>query len=98
MLLHLSFFFSLVRNLGKKKYFGKGLGRESLITLKNYCFQQLGLHRLQAGVSEENLASLKVFQSTGYQIEGLLRDSGIIDGEFCNAYILGILSSDHLER
>ncbi|MFQ5787233.1 MAG: GNAT family N-acetyltransferase [Thermodesulfobacteriota bacterium] len=81
-------------SLGRKEYMGQGLASEALTSLKDYCFQQLTLHRLEAKVSEQHLNSLKIFLKSGFKVEGLLRDSAIIDGEFHNGYILGVLETD----
>lgn len=81
-------------SVGRKEYMGQGYARETLTAIMGYSFGQLHLHRLQAGVSEENLNSLKLFLSCGFRVEGLLKDADIIFREFQDSYILGIIETD----
>ncbi len=81
-------------SLGRKEYMGFGLASEALNNIVNYCFRELKLHRIQAGVSEKNLNSIKLFLNCGFKVEGYLRDSSLINREFQNSYILGILENE----
>ncbi|MCA0152742.1 GNAT family N-acetyltransferase [Winogradskyella vincentii] len=67
---------------------GKGVGKESLNLLMNYCFKALHLKQVYANISENNLASLKLFETNGFEIIGLKKDwrfDGVI---YTNEYIL----------
>ncbi|MDB4752252.1 GNAT family N-acetyltransferase [Winogradskyella sp. KYW1333] len=67
---------------------GKGVGKESLNLLTNYCFKVLHLKQVYANISENNLASLKLFETNGFEIIGLKKDWRF-DGEiYTNEYIL----------
>lgn len=66
----------------------KGYGREALELLTNYCEKHLDLHQLYCNISEENEASLKLFQNQGFQIVGLKKDWNCIHGTFKNEYLL----------
>lgn len=80
--------------IGRKEFTGKKLASEALTAVRDYCFEELGLHRLEAGVSENNLSSIKVFLNVGFKKEGVLRDSTVVEGKFQNACVLGMLDSD----
>ncbi len=81
-------------SLGRKEYMGIGLASEALNNIVNYCFRELKLHRIQAWVSEKNLNSIKLFLNCGFKVEGYLRDKSLINREFQNSYILGILENE----
>jgi len=87
-------------SVGRTECMGRGYGREALSAVMNYSFRELNLHRLQAGVVETNLNSLKLFLGCGFRVEGLLRDYDMTfgksqtDDKHRNAYILGIIGTD----
>ena len=66
----------------------KGHGSEALKLLINYCKVHLDLHQLYCNISEENAASLKLFQNQGFQIVGLKKDWNYFQGNFKNEYLL----------
>jgi len=80
--------------IGEKSFRAKGLGKEVIQALTKFAFTHLDIERLEAGCYEDNLASLHLFKSCGYQIDGLLRKSVICDGKRMGLYALGILKSD----
>jgi ribosomal-protein-alanine N-acetyltransferase len=81
-------------SIGRKELMGKGFAKEALNGIMRFFFNQLGLHRLQAGVNALNLRSLKLFIKCGFKIEGLLRESNYINGGFEDGYILSVLETD----
>jgi len=66
----------------------KGYGSEALTLLTKYCKAQLDLHQLYCNISEENEASLRMFQNQGFEIVGLKKDWNFIHGAFKNEYLL----------
>lgn len=69
--------------LGSKKYkraevwykihsnhWNKGYATETLITVLNFGFDQLKLHRIQAGCAVDNIGSIKVLEKVGMIREG----------------------------
>jgi len=49
----------------------QGFASDALQALENYALHFLGLRQLYANVSEENTASLKLFQKAGYEVTGI---------------------------
>lgn len=80
--------------IGEKQFWGTGLSSEVVRGLTNYGFKCLGLHRLEAGCYEDNLASLKVFLKAGYTLEGFMRDQVILDNRRLGCFWLGILAHE----
>lgn len=66
----------------------KGYGKEALQLLVDYCFKVLHLHQVYANISEDNDASLQLFESNGFQKIGLKKDWGFNGQQFTNEYIL----------
>jgi diamine N-acetyltransferase len=66
----------------------KGYGSKALTLLTKYCKSQLDLHQLYCNISEENEASLRMFQNQGFEIVGLKKDWNFIHGAFKNEYLL----------
>ena len=52
------------------EHWNKGLGTEVAATLLKNCFQQLDLHRVEAGVAVKNFASIRVLEKVGMRREG----------------------------
>ncbi|RED38569.1 diamine N-acetyltransferase [Winogradskyella eximia] len=66
----------------------QGYGREALKLLVNYCFEVLHLHQVYANISENNIASLKLFETDGFKIIGLKKDWSFDGINYANEYIL----------
>ena len=79
--------------IGRKEYLGKGFGKEGLSAIVKYCFQQLGLCRLQAYLSTDNMKSLNLFEKCGFEVEKLLHGTSDIDGRPKDDYIVTITRS-----
>jgi len=72
----------------------QGFARAAVKTACQFCFNDLGLHRIEAGVQPENAASIKVLEAVGFQREGVARGFLKIDGEWRDHVIYAKLSSD----
>ena len=67
---------------------GKGIGKEALELLVNYCFKTLHLHQVYANIPENNLPSLKLFEGNGFKKIGLKKDWSFDGNQYYNEYIL----------
>ena len=61
---------------------GQGLMREGLDLVKEFAFEKLGLHRLEANIQPENHRSIALVKQSGFELEGLCRDYLFIDGRW----------------
>lgn len=75
-------------------YWGKGYITEAASALLNFGFNNLFLHRIEAGVATENIASIKVLEKIGMQREGLHRKILLIRGEWKVNFHYAILEDD----
>lgn len=61
---------------------GRGVITAAVALVADHCFGPVGLHRLEATVRPENVASLRVLRKLGFREEGLLRRYLDVDGEW----------------
>ena len=62
----------------------KGYMKEGMLQVIQHAFSELGLHRLEANIQPENLASIALAQSTGFRYEGFSPRYLKINGEWCD--------------
>lgn len=80
--------------IGDKTYWGKGIGTEVTKVITNYGFSSLGLHRIELTVFATNPSAIRAYEKAGYQHEGIKRQSGFRNGEFCDKVQMAILSHE----
>ena len=54
-------------------FWGQGFASEAVEAVLNFCFQNLDLHRVEAGCAVENVASIRVLEKVGMVREGRKR-------------------------
>ena len=65
-----------------EKYRSKGYGSEAISLMKDYAFSRLGMHQLHCSVTIDNIASIKMFKSAGFQKIGVRKDWCFRNGNF----------------
>ena len=75
--------------IGDQKCRGMGLASKSVGLISDYAFNILNMHKIRAGIHEENIASLKVFKNNDFIQEALLRDQIFFEGKWSNQIWLG---------
>jgi len=73
---------------------GQGLMTEALGELFSFCFEVLGLHRLEADVEPANEKSLRLLERLGFRREGYLRERWCTYGEWQDSVMLGLLARE----
>lgn len=76
------------------EHWGKGYATEIAQRLIQFGFEELSLHRIEAGVATDNIGSIKVLEKSGMQREGLRRKILPIRGEWRDNFMYAILDSD----
>ena len=72
----------------------KGLGTEIAKRLIQYCFNDLGLHRVEAGVAVHNHASIRVLEKAGMSREGTHRKILPLSSGWSDNYAYAILKEE----
>ena len=75
-------------------HWGKGYATEVSKALIKSGFEHFELHKVEAGVATENLASIKVLEKSGMTREGLRRKILPIRGEWKDNYHYAIVEDD----
>ncbi len=78
----------------RRDRWGQGLASEALAVLFGFCFDKLGLHRLEADVDPDNQRSLRLLERLGFQREGRLRERWNTYGTPRDGIFLGLLRSE----
>ena len=71
----------------------QGWGKEALDLLVNYSFQKLQLHQLYANIGANNVASLKLFSTFGFQEIGVKKEWNLLNGEYHDEFIFQLIKS-----
>ncbi len=69
---------------------GRGVATAALALGLDHCFGPVGLHRVEATVRPENLASQAVLRNVGFREEGLLRRYLDVDGAWRDHLLVGL--------
>lgn len=78
---------------------GKGYATEAVKVLVGYAFEELHLHRIEAGVMPRNLPSQRVLEKAGFHREGIARKNVNINGIWEDHQVLAILNpNDEIEE
>jgi diamine N-acetyltransferase len=73
----------------------RGLGRQILKGLMRIAFRELGAHRFYLDVYADNERACHLYESLGFQYEGLLREAAQRDGHWCNLRLMSILETEY---
>jgi ribosomal-protein-alanine N-acetyltransferase len=77
-----------------KNYWSKGYATESLKQLLNFGFNELNLHRIEAGCAVENIGSIRVLEKTGMKREAHTRKLLPLKSGWSDHYGYAILATD----
>jgi len=75
-------------------YWNKGFATETACALIQTGFDKMNLHKIEAGVATENLASIRVLEKCGMFREGLRRKILPINGQWKDNYHYAIVEDD----
>ena len=78
------------------QYWGKGIGAQAVAAALSYCWTDLGLHRIEATVDEDNIRSLRFTERIGLVYEGTRRHGAHVNGRWRNLRVYSALATDNL--
>lgn len=78
-----------------KEYWGKGFATEVLNEVLRFCFEDLKLHRVEAGCAIDNIGSIKVLEKTGFIKEGTGRQVLPLLSGWSDNYEFAMLETDY---
>lgn len=73
---------------------GRGIGTDVVRVLCEYGFAVRGMNRLEVDTLADNAAMIAAATKVGFTLEGTLRRSAWVYGEFVDEVVLGLLAGD----
>lgn len=80
------------------EYWGRGFGAEIGQWLLRFGFEDLALHRIEAGVATENKRSIRLLEKLGMSREGIRRKILPIRGEWKDNYHYSFLEEEYFAK
>ncbi|GAB3265847.1 GNAT family N-acetyltransferase [Chitinimonas naiadis] len=77
-----------------KPHWGQGWMSEALRAVLAYGFDEMDLHRVQAEIHPDNLASIRLIERLGFRLEGRHRQQGYWSGQFHDLDCFGLLAHE----
>ncbi|HEY9100526.1 GNAT family protein [Chitinimonas sp.] len=77
-----------------RPYWGEGWMSEALRAVLDYGFDNMNLHRVQAEIHPDNLASIRLVERLGFRLEGRHRQQGHWGGQFHDLDCYGLLAHE----
>ena len=77
-----------------RPHWGRRYMQEALAALIGYGFGPLQLHRIEADIHPDNIASARILEGLKFRQEGHLRERWFVGGEVSDSIIYGLLRSD----
>ncbi|TKC15747.1 GNAT family N-acetyltransferase [Robertmurraya kyonggiensis] len=77
-----------------RKQNGKGYMTKAVKLVVDYGFNELKLHRIEAGVMPHNIGSMKVLEKAGFHKEGIAIENVKINGKWENHQTLAIVNNE----
>ena len=78
--------------IGDVSSWGSGFASEAIQAVVRFAFNELGLYRIQAGVYDSNIGSVKCLEKCGFELEGKLRGKFMgTNGDRVSSLIYGLL-------
>ncbi|MEA3501841.1 MAG: GNAT family protein, partial [Actinomycetota bacterium] len=75
------------------RWWGRGIAAIAVGRFVEYCFEDLDLHRVEAGVFLNNTASARVAEKAGFALDGIARDGYLKGGRLVDRLYYGLARS-----
>lgn len=72
-------------------YHGRGLATEAVAALIDYGFSVMHLHKIEADIDPDNLASARLLERLGFRQEALFRENRYFENRYFDSCWLGLL-------
>ncbi|MDQ1088742.1 GNAT family N-acetyltransferase [Siphonobacter sp. SORGH_AS_1065] len=81
--------------IGEKNHQSKGLGRQATQAILKHGFLDLNLHRIYLTVLPDNERAIRLYESIGFQREGIYRKSLFKNGHFVDVMGMSLLRDEY---
>jgi [ribosomal protein S5]-alanine N-acetyltransferase len=76
----------------------RGFGGEAVSAMLKFCFGDLGLHRAQAFIHPDNIASRGLAEKLGFRCEGRLRENLRVGDEWLDDMLYALLANERASQ
>jgi len=83
--------------IGDKGQWGKGFAPEAIDAVARHAFDQLRLHKVTAGIYEENTGSRRALAKAGFVEEGYRAEQYFCDGKWTGGILVGRVAGRETE-
>jgi [ribosomal protein S5]-alanine N-acetyltransferase len=83
--------------MGDRNNWGRGFAKEASQAVISYCFESLYLRKITLGVIKDNIAAVKLYESLGFEVEGIYRMHGKYDEKYCDAIRMALFNGNNPE-
>jgi RimJ/RimL family protein N-acetyltransferase len=80
--------------IGLPELWDQGLGRDALVAMVRFGFEQMNLHRIYLRVFAENKRAVHLYEAVGFQHEGHWRQAEFRDGRYHDLLWMGMLRDE----
>lgn len=81
--------------IGEVPQWGRGIASEVTRLLVDYAFGTLNLNRVWLRVFADNTPAIRVYEKSGFKLEGVLRQDTFRDGRWVDIHTMAILRDEH---
>lgn len=72
-------------------YQGKGIGTSIINQLIDWAKQNRTTTRIQLDTRKDNEVAVKLYQKLGFELEGCLKNSTLLEGKYYDLYVMGMM-------
>lgn len=76
---------------------GNGYAKTATKLAKRYAFYTLNVHKLSLIVDKENKKAIHIYEQTGFQLEGEMKEHFFVNGTYHDALSMYILDRDYFK-
>jgi len=84
--------------IGEKEYWGRGYGTDAIISLLDFAFKEMNLHRVYLYTYDFNQRALRCYEKCGFRHEGRARQAHFTDGKYHDYLLMAILREEFVSE
>lgn len=84
--------------IGNLDLWGFGIATKSIKAIVSIAFNEVDLEKVTAGCYSINIASKKVLENNGFELEGTRKKHSIFEGKRVDSLVYGLIRSDYKEK
>lgn len=84
--------------IGEKTLWQKGIATEAVRLICEFGFEELKLHRIEAGTYSTAIGSWHILEKVGFKREGVFRNQVMSEGNYIDVFRYGILKDEFNNR